>query len=324
MTLFVRWSRWMVALSMLLASGVMQAAPSNVRLIVGYPPGGSLDFTARQIGVSAGEKLGIPIVIINQPGASGTTAAGNVARSEPDGYTILIGLLDDQILLPILRKSVSYNPAKDFAPIARVADFPLMLGARTEFPANTLADFIALAKKSPGELKYASQGIGSVVHIPMEMLMQKTGIKVSHVPYAGGAQALLGLTRGDGVVVMFGSPGLFSPQIKAGRVKPLVTTGEQRHPDYPAVPTMAEAGVPDFVMTGWYGIFAPAATPPAMVDRLSNALVSVVGSPEYGRMLTQYGGQAVPQGHVEFSKFIESERQRYQRVIREGRITIDE
>lgn len=308
----------------LLGSGFATAAPGNIRLFVGYPPGGSLDFIARQIAQSASEKLGIPIVVINQPGASGTTAATTVARSDPDGYTLLIGLADDQILLPTLRKSVAYNPVKDFAAVSRVADFPLLLAARGEFAPNNLTEVIALAKKTPNNIQYASQGIGSLVHIPMEMLMLQTGMRLSHVPYSGGAQALLGLVRGDGVSLMFGSPVLLGPQIKSGKVKAIVTTSEQRLPDYPSVPTMAEAGIPDFVLTGWYGIFAPSATPPAMIEKLSSVIFSIVNSPEYRKMLAQYGGFAVPQGSQDFSKFIDSERLRYQRAIKEGGITIND
>lgn len=314
----------MVCLLTMMEASHAIAAAGNIRLFVGYPSGGSLDFVARQIAQLTGEKLGVPIVVINQPGASGTTAAATVARSDPDGYTLLIGLADDQILLPTLRKSVTYNPVKDFTAVSRVADFPLLLAARGEFTPNTLSEVIALAKKTPSEIQFASQGIGSLVHIPMEMLMLQTGMKLTHVPYSGGAQALLGMVRGDGVSLMFGSPVLLGPHIRSGKVKAIVTTSEQRLPEYPSVPTMAEAGVPDFVLTGWYGIFAPSATPPAMIEKLSGAFLSVVNSPEYRKMLSQYGGFAVAQGSRDFSKFVDSERLRYQKAIKEGGITIND
>jgi len=272
-----------VAASLALAlanAGFAQSFPSRpIRIVVTYPPGGGADLMARLVAPKMSEVLGQPVVVENKPGASGQIGATEVARSAPDGYTLMLDASSYSVN-PSLYSTLPYEPTKAFKPIAVLALFPNVLVVTPSFPVRDVKDLIAQAKAKPGSIAFASSGNGSSQHLSGELFRQKSGIEMTHVPYKGGAPAMNDVMGGK-VPVFFANMASSLPQIKAGRLRALAITGAKRSRALPDLPTMAEAGVPGYVVYEWNAIFVPAATPPAVVSRLADAISKAVQAPEF-------------------------------------------
>ena len=267
--------------ALLLISGVARAAAQDyptkaAKMIVGFAPGGTIDVVARIIGDKLGSKLGKPFVIENRSGANGMLAATAVAQSEPDGYTIFVSNSSTITLNPTLFRDIKYLPERDFAPVTTVVSVPLILAVDTSDPKTadikTLADLVARAKANPGMVSYGSAGNGNITHLAFELLSQKAGIQMLHVPYRGAAAAEVGLL-GHEVMVVFDT--LSAVQlVNAGKFRALAVSSSERLASLPDVPTIAELGYPGFDVTFWVGLFVPKATPAAIVDLLNKEIVT--------------------------------------------------
>ena len=261
-------------------SSPAQDYPSRpVTLVVPYPAGGGLDALARVLGQKLADRLGKPVVVENRTGAGTVIGAASVAKAAPDGYTIMLGTSTPFAITATLNKSLPYDPAKDFAPIALVSNAPFLLLVHPSQPVHSVADLVALAKSKPGQLSYGSAGPGSPQNLSFELLKTLTGINVVHVPYRGDGPAVTDLVAGH-IPTMFGEPTPILPLLKDGKVRALGVSSASRLPIAPDIPTLAEAGVPGFDLTSWQMIVAPAGTPKEIVDRLHDEVKAVLALPE--------------------------------------------
>ncbi len=291
-----------------------------VTLVVPFAPGGANDIVARIIQQPLGDALGQPIVIENRGGAGGNIAFAWVARARPDGYTLLLAP-NSFAVNPSLYDKVSYDPFKDFEPVAEISYFPVMLAARPDLGVNTLQELIARAKEKPGSLNYSTPGSGTLPHLATELLKQRAGIDMVHIPYAGAApaaQALLSKTVDVGTM----SISVAMPQIQAGLLKGLAVTGAERWPDLPDVPTVAEAGVPESVSETWQGILVPAGTPKDVIGRLAKALVEIAQRPDVREKLRHAGFAATGRGPEAFARRIAEDVPKWKDVIEKARISV--
>lgn len=289
-----------VAAALLMSPAQAQNAyPSGtVKLTVGFAPGGGNDILARILAEKLQESFGKPFIVENRPGASGVIAVDTVKRATPDGLTLLVGPSSAMTVNPVVLKSVSYDPVKDFTPIAMIGYFPLIVAAHPSVPAQTLAELIALAKAEPGRVTYSSAA--SSFQIVTEHFAQQAGIKLQNVPYRGSAPAVLGVV-GNEVAFTFGDIAAVLPQIQAGKLKALAVTTAKRIPSLPDVPTVAESGVPGFDMALWSALFAPAGTPPDVVSKLESEVRRIVALPDVQTRMKALGvepsgtpGAAIP------------------------------
>ncbi len=295
--------------------------PSHaIRFIVPVPPGGGVDLLARVLGQKMATSLGVPVVIENKPGASAIVGTEALAKSAPDGHTIMMGY-SAHATNPILQK-VPYDTEKDFVAVAFVGYIPLVLVTNPAFPANSVKDIIAMAKAHPGELQYASGGAGAGAHLSGELLKYMANVNIVHVPYKGNAPALSDVLAGH-VPFMFDTLPTSLPHIKAGKLKPLAVTTEKRTPLAPDIPTMIEQGMPGFVISAWYMVFAPAGTPKDVVDKLNAAINKAIKDPELEKNMTAQGIELVGGTPEEAQKFLASEMVRWREVIREKGITAE-
>ncbi|MCC6780790.1 MAG: tripartite tricarboxylate transporter substrate binding protein [Hyphomicrobiales bacterium] len=313
---------WVVlALLSAVGPGWAETYPSRpVRVVVPYPPGSGLDAVARLVAERLQTRLGQPFTVENRAGASGNIGSELVFRSPPDGYNLLVApptpLVINKALLPPMR----FDPDQ-LTPVSMLASLPNVLLFNAGLPADTLAQFIALAKQKPGQLNYASQGNGGTPHLAMELLKAAAGIDVAHIPYRGVAPALTALLAGD-VQVMFADLATALPQIQAGKVKAAAVTSEARHPLLPQVPAVAET-LPGFVVTVWYGMVAPPATPDAVVGPLAAVIADELGKPEVVARLSGLSMTPIAKGSAAMGVFLTQERERWARVIRDGNIKPD-
>ena len=271
-------------LATLLASAATAALAQSfpekpIRFVVGFTPGGPSDILARALGQKLAERWSQKVVIENRPGAGGNVAAEAVARSGPDGYTWLLGNNSILATNQTLYRSLPYDPIKDFAPVSLVAVQPNILVVNPQVPANSVAELIALAKKNPGKLNYASSGAGAAAHLAGELFKTMAGVDLVHVPYKGAQPALTDVIAGQ-VQVMFATSASVIPFIKAGKLRGLAVTSARRSPSVPDLPTVSEAGVAGFEAITWHGVVVPAATPAPLVERLNRDIVSVLGQPD--------------------------------------------
>ena len=294
----------------------------NVRLIAAAAPGGNPDVLARMLAARLSDTFGRPFVVENLPGAGGIVAAEQVARAAPDGHVLMLGDSGALAINPALNSKLTYNPLRDFTLITALAAVPTVLVAGANVPANSLQEFIALAKARPGALSYGSAGNGSVHHLTMAVFAARAGIDMLHVPYKGSGPAVTDTLAGQ-TQVMFPSIVAANQFIKAGKLRALAVTGNKRSPLYPSLPTIAEAGVPGFQITQWYGFFAPAKTPPAVVDRLNNEIVAIMKEPDTKKKFADLGADIVTNTPAEFGKFVQSEYVRWGKFIKESKITAD-
>ena len=292
-----------------------------MRLIVSFPPGGSADFQARILGTKLGEQLGQQIVIDNRSGASQIVAHELVAKAQPDGYTLLLGSVSALAMNPSLFAKLPYDSVKDFAPISMTSRVPLALAAGASMPANSLKELVALAKASPGKFTYGSTGIGNVTHLAAEMLKSLAGIDLVHVPYKGAGPQLIDVISGN-VSVGFTSLTATVPHVRAGRLKALLVTSKERKSAAPDVPTVAELGMPEMeICAGWFGFFAPARTPKAIVSRLHDEVVKAVEAPDtQSRFVNQGLDPATTATIDDFAAILKADLVKWAKIIKQAGI----
>ena len=287
----------------------------SIRIVVPQSPGGGNDTIARMIGQKLTQSLKQQVVADNRPGAGGIIAAELVAKAAPDGYTLLLGNMATLTIIPNIQKKIPYDPLKDFAPVSLIASAPHLLVVHPSLPVNSVKQLIALAKAKPGELNYASNGIGSTTHLATELFKLMTGTKLVHVPYKGLSPALTDLLSGQ-MQLMFSSAVAMLPQVKAGKLRAIAMTGAKRSASIPDIPTVAEAGVRDFEAGSWYGIVAPAGTARPIVDLLNREIVAATKSREILDRLTLEAVTPVGNTPEEFAAYIRLEHARVARVVK--------
>ncbi|MBF6989029.1 MULTISPECIES: tripartite tricarboxylate transporter substrate binding protein [Cupriavidus] len=289
-----------------------------IRLVVPYPAGGAADTVARTLAAPLGAKLGQTIVVDNRPGASGVIGAGAVAKAAPDGYTLLLDATAHSVN-PSLQARLPYDTVKDFAPISLVVLVPNLLVVPPNSPFTSPKDIVNAAKAKPGKLTYASAGPGTAQHLAAELFRQQSGLNLLHVPYKGGAPALSDLMGGQ-VDMMFSNMAASYPLVAGKKLKVLATTGTKRSAALPDTPTIAESGLPGYQVYEWNGLFAPAGTPQAIVDRLSALTREVLNSPEVSKRLAAIGAEPAGSRPEDFRKFVEGETAKWAKVIKQGSI----
>jgi tripartite-type tricarboxylate transporter receptor subunit TctC len=301
-------------------TALAQAYPSKpIKVIIPFVAGGSSDIVGRAIASKFQGLLGQPGVVENKPGANGSIAAEYVAKSDPDGYTILVGSIGVFSINAALFKDLRYQPVRDFAPITLAVTTPNVLITKPELAPNSMQELVEYAKKNPGKLSYCSSGTGSSDHLTGELWKQGSGLFAVHVPYRGGAACQTDI-MGNQVDLSFQNLGAVTNYIRANRMKALAVTAKTRHPQLPNVPTVVEAGFPDLVVTSWQAVAAPAKTPREIVARLNDAVVKALRSPDISERMTQIGFDVVAGTPEEFGRFMQEEVARWTKVVEKGGI----
>lgn len=304
-------------------NGLAQEYPTKpVRLIIPFAPGGSNDILGRLIGAKLSETLGQQVVIDNRPGAGGSIGVELAARSAPDGYTLVIGHIGTLAVNPTLYRRLPYNPLKDFQPISMLAKVANIMVVHPSVPAKSVKELIALAKAKPGSLVYGSGGNGGAGHLATEYFKLMAKIDMVHVPYKGTGPAVVDLMAGQTHLVFAGIPGIIA-QVRAGRLRALGVSTSKRLAIFPDVPTIAEAGVPGYEATQWYGVLAPAGTPKAVVARLNKEIVSALQTTQMQERLAADGSEPLASTPEEFLDFIKEEIARWAPVIKAAGIRVD-
>lgn len=312
-----------LALCAIQAPGFAQTFPSRpVTLVVPFPPGGGTDTGGRVIAEQLGRRWGQPVIVENKGGAAGQIGADFVAKSRPDGYTLLLGNIGTQAINPLLYPKLPYDADKAFAPVSLVAELPLAMMVNPSVPAKTAAEFVALAKARPGQMSYSSSGAGGAPHLAAEMFKDQTGAFILHVPYRGGGPAVADLLAGH-VQLSFMTVLEASGHIKAGKLRALAVTGDKRVPAFPEVPTLAESVAPGFNAISWIGLLAPAGTPPEVVDKLAADLRAVLADESVKARFVGLGGVPRATSPQEFARLIDDDKRRYAQIIRSRKITIE-
>ena len=311
---------------MVLAPAQAQDYPARpVRILVPYGPGGATDIIARITAQRLTESLGQSFIVENRPGANGNLALEAVAKAPADSYTLLVGNVStNAINESIYAAQLSIRPSRDLVGIAKLVEIPHIVVASAALPANNIAELIALAKKEPGKINFASVGLGSYPHLDMERFMKAAGIQLTHVPYKGGAgQAIPAMVAGEVQVAFFNMASLL-PHVRSGRLKALAAIPTQRLPELPQVPTLAEQGFPGIGTNAWQGMFAPAATPKAVVDKLHGAVLAVLTKPDNKEGLAkQMMSVEVSKSPQEFTEQVRRETQAWGEFLQDARIKID-
>ncbi len=307
-----------LAVSALHAAAAAEAYPAKpVRFVVAFPPGGGTDIIARSIAQKLAERLAQQVVVDNRPGAGGNIGTDIVAKSAPDGYTILMGSAGPLAINASLFAKMPFDPIKDLAPVTLAASTPNVLVVHPSFPAATVKDLIALAKAKPGEINFASSGHGTPAHLAGELFNSMAGVKLVHVPYKGAAPALADLLGGQ-VQIMFSTMPPALPHVKDGKLRALAVTSRKRSPATPELPTMDEAALPGFEAITWHGVVAPAGTPAAVIARLNREIVAILHLPEVVERLSGQGAEALGSTPEEFASYIKSESVKWAKVVRES------
>jgi tripartite-type tricarboxylate transporter receptor subunit TctC len=320
--------RVVFACALLVAISVQPAASQTawpdkpVRLIVPAGPGGPNDVLARIVAQFLPQTLGQSIVVENRPGAGGATAAKAVTAAEPDGYTLLVGNTAVLAVIPAVTREPGYDPIASFAPIAKLMDSMQVLIVSNDVPVKTFAEFIAYAKANPGKLNFASSGIGNLTHLSGELLKAKAGIDIVHVPYKSDAESVTAMLGGQ-VQINFGNAAVLGPHIREGKVRALAVTGAERSKDFPELPTIAEVGVPGYVVTSFFGIVAPAKTPQAIVDKMNRVLNEQMAAGPLRESLIRFGADPKPSSPQEFAAFIANEARKWRTTAETAGVRID-
>jgi len=316
---------WIAVLAALCASSaVAQQYPTRaIRVVVGFAPGGGTDIVARIIGAKLSETWKQPVLVDNRAGATGTIGADIVAKSPPDGYTLILGHVNSHGIAPNLFKKLPYDAQRDFEMVAYVGYVPNVLVVHPSIPAKNVKELIAIAKSRPGQMSYASSGVGSTQHLAGEMLKLISGIDIIHVPYKGSGPAVVDLLAGH-VVMNFDTMPPVLPHIKSGRMRALAVTTPKRAGPLPDVPTMVEAGLKGFEMTNWYGFMAPGKTPRDIVVKLNGEINKIMGLPEQKSRLEEVGTQLEPISTEQFTKFLASEITKYAKLVKASGVTIEQ
>jgi len=300
-----------------------QDYPSRpLRLIVPTAPGGGTDFTGRLVAAKLSESLGQQVVVENRGGGGGSVGADNAAKSTPDGYTLLLGSIATHAVNPALYKKLPYDHLKDFAPVSLIGTVPNALVVHPAVPAKSVQEFIAYAKANPGKINYGSSGVGSPPHLSMELLRSMTGINLVHVPYKGAGPALADLLGGQMQAMCTSLAGLIN-FIKSGRVRALGVTTAKRNPQLPDVPTIVESGIPGYEVTIWYAVFAPVATPKAIVQKLNTEMVKALNSPEMKERMALQGMDPAPSTPAELTAFVKIETAKWAKAAKDSGATAE-
>ncbi|HXD07182.1 MAG TPA: tripartite tricarboxylate transporter substrate binding protein [Burkholderiaceae bacterium] len=307
------------------AGALAQAVARPIRLVVPYPPGGPLDTVARALAQAVHESLGV-VVVDNKPGAGGNIGADLVAKSAPDGFTVLMGAVATHAINPWLYRRLPYDPVRDFTPITLVAQVPnvLVMNVQTaqRLGIRDVAGLVAYAKQHPGQLNYASGGNGSAGHLAGEMFKSRAGISMTHIPYAGAAPAQLGLLSGQ-TDLMFDNLASASAQIRSGKLVALAVTTPERSSAMPEIPTIAASGLSGFAIDTWFGLFAPAGLAPASTQRLNAVFTAALRTPEVKARLSSLMAEPAPTTPEQFAAFVKKELAKYERVVKASGASVD-
>jgi tripartite-type tricarboxylate transporter receptor subunit TctC len=302
-------------------ASLAQSYPDKpIRIVVTFPAGGPTDAVARPISQSLSTTWGQPVIIDNRGGAGGIVGTEIVAHSAPDGYNLLIGTAGGMSINPSLHAKLSYDPFKDFAPISMLVINPQILVMHPALAASNVRELVALAKSKPGQLNFASSGTGTATHLGLELFKAATGINVVHVPYKGGAPALTDLIAGQVQLLFISIPSVM-PQVKAGRLKAIAVSSARRSLSAPDVPTVAESGYPGFEYVNWNALFAPAATPRAIINKLNSEVVKIMRDPDLAQKLVSQGAEPAPGTPEQLAQYMRVDFDRWRKVIRAAGIT---
>ena len=301
-----------------------QAYPARpVRVIVPYPPGQATDVIARLVTQKMSETLGKTFPVENRAGAGGIIGVEAVARSAPDGYTLLVTASGPMVINPSLYARLTYDPLKDFEPISMLGLIPLVIVANNNFPARSIRELIALAKSRPGEITYASSGAGTAQHLAMELFKAKSGTNLTHVPYKGSGPAISDVIGGQ-VVLMFDTVASALPQIQAGKLKPLAVSIAKRSVVLPEVPTMSEAGIKGFEAFGWSAMLTPAGTPRDIVQKLSDESLKILNQADIRERVIKLGFEYSPMAPAELTQFMKSEISKWAQAVKLANIHLEQ
>jgi tripartite-type tricarboxylate transporter receptor subunit TctC len=310
--------------SMLLVSGANAADPypsRTIKVYVGYSAGGAVDIVARTVGQKISTSLGQPVIIDNKPGAGTNIAVRNLIESPPDGYTLMV-TANALAANPSLYQPQPFDPERDVAPVAMVGRVPVVIATSATSDLTSLAKLIGAAKGKPGTINYASPGNGSTPHLAMELFARAAGISLQHVPYRGGAPAIVDVIGGQLPLVAVNALEVL-PHVKAGKLRVLAVMNQKRTAIFPDTPTIAESGFPGFEASVWYGFIAPAATPKPVIARLHDEIQKALAAPDVIERMASVGGEVTPGSSEQFAALIHSERARYDKLIREAQLKPD-
>ena len=291
-----------------------QGGGKTLRIVVPFPPGGSTDLLARRIGEKLAVALGQTVIVDNRAGAGGTVGADFVAKSAPDGNTLLMGVTGSNAIAQALYPKLPYDVVKDFAPVSMVVSSPLVVTVHPAVPAHNLTGFIALARARPGSISFGSAGNGTSMHLTGEMFKLATKTSMVHIPYRGSAGMLTDLMGGQ-IEASFGDLLVVMPQLEAGKLRPLAVTSRQRHPLLPNVPTVAESGYPGFEALSWQGLFAPAGTPPELVARISAEVNKAIRTPDIQDYFASRGFLIEGTTPAAFKAFVQAELKKWSAIV---------
>jgi len=312
-----------VLLGIFSSTVLAQAYPNKpIKLVVGFAPGGAADYVARNISVPLGQALGQSIVIENKPGAGSSIAAEQVAKSAPDGYTILIASPSSISVNPALSPKLGYKPS-DLQPISKITSSPVVIAVNPATGINSVKELIAKAKQNPGALNYATSGNGSAPHLAAALFGQVADVKMTHIPFRGGSLAIQSVIAGD-TQLTFGTPPSVLPMIQAGRLKGLAISAKERSPLAPGLPGMREAGLPDYTIEFWYGLFVPAGTPPAIVQKIFDAAQTALKQPNVKASLEREGTDvSLSTSPAQFVKFLAEDEKFWVKLVKSAEVTVD-
>ncbi|MCX7140884.1 MAG: tripartite tricarboxylate transporter substrate binding protein [Proteobacteria bacterium] len=311
------------AAALLNLSAFAQDFPSRpVRIIVPWPPSGNVDITARTVAPALAEALGQQVIVENRPGAGGTTGTAAVAKSAPDGYTLLLGSSGTVTNAPAVYKNITYDPVKDLTAIGPIQSVPMVLTAAPKTPVNSFAEYVAYARSKPGQVSVASAGNGSSNHLAIELLMRQTGLKLIHIPYKGSGPAITDVL-GSQVESMVDQMTASIGHVREGRMKALAVTSRLRSPMLPNVPTLAELGVANFEASTFTGIFGPAGMPQAVVDKLHAALKKALTVESVRERYRSMGVEIMDMSQPDFAAYVRTDYEKWRSVARDANIVVD-
>ena len=315
----------LAGLVLALIAGVVAAQPwpsKPIKWVVPFAPGGTTDILARTIGEKLSVTLGQPIIVENKPGAGGGVGAEQVAKSPPDGYTIMGGTISTHAINASLYKNLPYDPVRDFAPITLIVRVPNMLVVNPDVPAKDVRELIALLKANPGKYSFASSGNGTSQHLSGELFKVMTGVEMQHVPYRGSPPALADVVGGQ-VTMTFDNITTAWPLVKGGKLRALAVTTAKRSPIAPDVPTLAESGLAGYEIGSWQGVFAPAGVPAEIVKRFNAEIVRIINAPDVRQKLVDMGAEPAPNTSEEFAAMVKAEVAKWADVVRKSGATVD-
>ncbi len=327
----MRRALFVATLPLLVAAGTFALAPSAqaqawpskpLRWFIPFPPGGGTDVMSRVMAQKLSERIGQPVVVENRPGSGGTIGLEAAARAPADGYNLVMGQAANLAVAPALYKKLPYDPVKDFAPITNAVSAPSVLVVNPALPVKTVKELSALARGRPDQLTFGSPGNGTTGHLAGEQFKIAAGAKMTHVPYKGNVPAMTDVLGGQ-VSMLFSTIPPVLGQIRSGRLRALATTGAQRSPVLPAVPTMVEGGLPSFVLVNWWGVLAPAGTPPDIVNRINGELVKSLQLPDVRERIAAEGGEPSPTTPEQFARFIVAEIAKWAPLVRASGAQVD-